>query len=149
MNGWQSNFKCHWCESQYRELLTLSTISRSTLYELAADITSGECSFYHSTASINNVCDIILILLFKFGFLDQKEAATYSEKPERISFWFSLVQSSLLYNNHGIQGGERGAAVGSECKRIYNDQNQYFLDLTTISYDISSFVRVCIPSTYL
>jgi len=42
-----------------------------------------------------------------------------------------------------------GAVVESGCKGIYNDQNQYFLDLTTISYDISSFVRVGIPSTNL
>ena len=35
------------------------------------------------------------------------------------------------------------------CKLIYNDQNQYFLDLIPADYDICSFVRVGITSTYL
>jgi hypothetical protein len=41
------------------------------------------------------------------------------------------------------------AVVESGCKRIYNDQNQYFLDLTATSCDIGNQTRVVIPSTYL
>jgi hypothetical protein len=51
-------------------------IHEKSLYGLTANcfiITSlsGECYFYHSDGIIHNVCDIILILLFKFGFLEQ------------------------------------------------------------------------------
>jgi hypothetical protein len=35
------------------------------------NLSRGECSFYHSAAIIKNVCEMILILLFKLGFLEQ------------------------------------------------------------------------------
>jgi hypothetical protein len=42
-----------------------------------------------------------------------------------------------------------GGVVESGCKRIYNDQNQYFLDLKPVNYDICTFTRVVVTSTYL
>jgi len=42
-----------------------------------------------------------------------------------------------------------GVVVESGCKPIYNDQKQYFLDLTTTKYGICTFTIVGIPSTYL
>ena len=58
------------------------------------------------------------------------------------------MQLLLLLINHDNQGGGE-AVAGSGCKRINNDQNQYFLDLTVTNYDICSFVRVGISFTYL
>jgi hypothetical protein len=45
--------------------------------------------------------------------------------------------------------GGMGAVVESGCKPIYNDKNQYFLDLNPVNYDICSFVRVVVTSTYM
>ena len=42
-----------------------------------------------------------------------------------------------------------GAVVESGCKGIHTDPNQYFLDLKPVNYDICSFVRVGVPSTYM
>jgi len=43
----------------------------------------------------------------------------------------------------------RGGVVESGCKRIYNEENQYFLDLATGFGDICNYATVVIPSTYL
>ena len=48
-----------------------------------------------------------------------------------------------------IDRGWVGVVVESGCKPIYNDQKQYFLDLTTTKYGICTFTIVGIPSTYL
>jgi hypothetical protein len=40
------------------------------------------------------------------------------------------------------------SVVESGCKRIYNDQNEYFLDLRPVDYDIINFVRVWLFSTH-
>ena len=59
-------------------------------------------------------------------------------------YWDDCLHLFIMIDRYGWVG-----VVESGCKQIYNDQNEYFLDLIPADYDICSFVRVGITSTYL
>jgi hypothetical protein len=80
-------------------------------------------------------------------FIDDKKPG-YTLKAPAVIHLIPFLKPSLAFINHDRQGGG-GAVVESGCKRIYNDQNQYFLDFTGTNYDICIFTRVVVTSTYL
>jgi hypothetical protein len=59
-----------------------------------------------------------------------------------------FVSATLAFTNYlDDQGG--GGVVDSGCKGIYNDQNEYFLDLNPVNYDICTERESWIFSIYL
>jgi len=73
------------------------------------------------------VFESILILFFKFKNTDLLETGIYFENRNENYFNFAFA-TSLTSNDHDIKGGGMGVAVESGCKRIYDNQNEYFLD---------------------
>ena len=89
-----------------------------------------------------------MILFFKFKNTDLLETGIYFENRNENYFNFAFA-TSLTSDDYDTKGGGMGVAVESGCKRIYNDQNEYFLDLIPTDYDICNFVRAWVSSTNL